>query len=160
MKVKGKKGEHPLGDAMQLILLLAFLIIWMGDSFVLHITTFLSESIPLALRLTVFFAVFITALLLVRSAHFVVAHHERPDHVVSTGAFRFVRHPLYLASILIYFGLAVFTASLVSLVVFVAVVTFYDFIAEYEEKLLEEKMGQAYIKYKKRTGKWLPRIGH
>jgi protein-S-isoprenylcysteine O-methyltransferase Ste14 len=155
-----KMGEHPFGDAGQLIFLGAFFVVWVGDSFVLHASTFLSKFIPLALRLTAFCAAFITALLLARSAHFVVAHEERPDHVVSTGAFRYIRHPLYLASILTYFGLAVSTASLASLAVFVAILAFYDFIAAYEEKLLEVKMGQAYIEYKKKTGKWLPRIGH
>ena len=31
--MKGKNGEHPFGDAGQLILLVLFLILWIADSF-------------------------------------------------------------------------------------------------------------------------------
>ncbi len=40
-------GEHPWGDLGQLILLGLFLIIWVGDSFVLHLTTVLAVYTPL-----------------------------------------------------------------------------------------------------------------
>jgi len=45
-----KKGEHPLGDAGQLILFGIFLITWILDSFVFHRSTFLVDSIPLLIR--------------------------------------------------------------------------------------------------------------
>jgi protein-S-isoprenylcysteine O-methyltransferase Ste14 len=79
--------------------------------------------------------------------------------VVSTGAFRHVRHPLYLASILSYLGLSVSTISLFSLALFVVIFVFYNYIASYEEKLLDKRFGEGYTRYKERTGKWLPRIG-
>jgi len=66
---------------------------------------------------------------------------------------------LYLASILTYFGLMVSTLSLLSLALFVGIFVFYNFIANYEEKLLEAKFGEEYKKYKRITGKWMPRIG-
>jgi protein-S-isoprenylcysteine O-methyltransferase Ste14 len=34
---------------------------------------------------------------------------------------------------------------------------FYDFIAAYEEKLLEKKLGQDYREYKKEVPRWFPR---
>ena len=36
---------------------------------------------------------------------------------------------------------------------------FYNYIAGYEERLLETKHGEAYKSYKQKTGKWLPKIG-
>lgn len=154
-----KKGEHPLGDAGQLILFGLFLVIWILDSFVLHRFTFLSEYLPLVFRLIILGLALIAAVYLFKSGHVVVTHDQRPTEVVSSGAFRYVRHPLYLGSILVYLGLTVSTASLFCLVLLVVIGLFYNYIAGYEEKLLEVKFGEAYIEYKKKTGKWIPGIG-
>jgi protein-S-isoprenylcysteine O-methyltransferase Ste14 len=156
--MKEKSGEHPFGDSGQLILLGVFLVVWVGDSFFLRKSTFLSDSVPLSVRLVILGLALITAMYLFRSGHVVVSHEKRPDGVVVTGAFRYVRHPLYLASILIYLGLTVSTVSLFSLALLVVIFIFHNCIASYEEKLLEKKFGAEYFRYKKRTGKWVPRI--
>lgn len=157
--MKEKKGEHPLGDAGQLILFGLFVVIWILDSFVLHRSTFLSKYIPLVIRLIILGVALSTAFYLFKSGHVVVTHDQRPTEVVSSGAFRYVRHPLYLGSIFVYLGLTVSTASLSCLALLVVIVLFYNYIAGYEEKLLEIKLGQAYVEYKKKTGKWIPGIG-
>jgi protein-S-isoprenylcysteine O-methyltransferase Ste14 len=159
MRMKERKGEHPFGDAGQLILLGLFLVVWVGDSFFLHKSTFVSEYVPLFVRLAIMALVLITAVYLSMSGHVVVAHGERPNSVVSTGAFRYVRHPLYLAAILFYLGLAISTASLFSLALLLIIFLFYNYIASYEERLMEIKFGEEYMAYEKRTGKWMPRIG-
>lgn len=76
--------------------------------------------------------------------------------VISTGLFSYLRHPLYLAALLFYVGFLFTTLSIISLVLFVVVFIFYDYIAAFEEKQLEKKFGQEYIDYKKKTPKWLP----
>ena len=43
--------------------------------------------------------------------------------------------------------------------VFLGILVFHNYIASYEEKLLDAKFGQEYRKYKMRTGKWVPKIG-
>ena len=48
--MKEKKGEHPLGDAGQLILFGLFLVIWILDSFILQRSIFLADHIPLVFR--------------------------------------------------------------------------------------------------------------
>ena len=156
--LKEKKGEHPWGDTGQLILFVLFLLVWVVDSFFLHLSTFLSDRLPLYFRLGFLALLLIIAILLFRSAHFVTSEDQRPRRVVRTGAFRYVRHPLYLASILVYLGLVVSTASFFSLAVFVGIFIFYNYISSYEEKLLESEFGDEYIKYKRKTGKWVPRI--
>jgi protein-S-isoprenylcysteine O-methyltransferase Ste14 len=113
--------------------------------------------VPLYVRLALLVVTGVCAIFLVRSGHVVVSGEERPRSVISSGAFRYVRHPLYLGSILFYLGLVVSTLSLVSGLVFLAIFVFYDSIASYEEKLMEVKFGTDYSAYKEKTGKWVPR---
>jgi protein-S-isoprenylcysteine O-methyltransferase Ste14 len=157
--MKKKNGEHPFGDSGQLILLALFLLIWVGDSFFLKISTFLSDHISLYIRLVILGLLIVTAVYLIRSGHVVAKHEQGSTGVVSTGAFQYVRHPLYLGSIMFYLGLTVSTASLFSLGLVVLIFFFYDYIASYEEKLLEDRFHEDYRNYKIKTGKWVPRIG-
>ena len=157
--MKEKNGEHPFGDSGQLILLFLFLLIWVVDSFFLRISTFLSDYISLYILLVILGLILVTAVYLIRSGHTVVSHKQRPSGVVSTGAFQYVRHPLYLGSIMLYLGLAVSTVSLFSLGLVMVIIIFYNHIASYEEKLLEDRFHDEYRNYKKKTGKWVPLIG-
>ena len=156
--MKEQKGEHPLGDMGQLILLGMFCVIWVGDSFFLRKSTFLSGYLPLYLRLIMLGLALVSGMYLFRSGHAVVSHDKRPNSLVTKGAFRYVRHPLYLASLLTYFGLTISTASLFSFALSVGIFVFYDYIAGYEEQLLEATFGGEYRNYQRRTGKWIPRI--
>jgi len=153
-----KNGEHPFGDAGQLLLLGLFLVVWLGDSFFLGFSTFLSAHLPLSLRLAILVLALALAAYLVTSGHVVVSPKTRPPGVVTTGAFRYVRHPLYLGCLLVYLGLAVATASFLSLAFVGGIFLFYDFIASYEERLLIRKFGETYRSYQHQTGKWLPKI--
>ncbi len=156
--MKEKNGEHPYGDAVQLLLLVAFLIVWIYDSFFWHRSTFLSNTIPLYIRLILSVLAVAAAFYLFKSSHFITRGESRPDGVVATGIFAYVRHPLYSAAILFYMGLVIFTTSILSFFLFVVIFAFYDYIAGYEEKLLEAKFGEGYVLYKNRTGKWVPRF--
>jgi protein-S-isoprenylcysteine O-methyltransferase Ste14 len=157
--MKERNGEYPLGDAGQLILAGLFLVVWVGDSFFIQRTTFLASYIPLPIRLITLAAALVLAVWLVRSAHFVVSQEHRPDHLITSGAFRYIRHPLYLASLLTYLGLTISTASLISLALLVGIFIFHNYIGSYEEALLEAKFGDAYRQYQVKTGKWIPRLG-
>jgi len=157
--MKEKDGEHPFSDAGQLISFALFLVVWVADSFFLRISTFLSNYVPLYIRLAILGLTLVAAIYLFRAGHVVVSHEQRPESVVSTGAFRYVRHPLYLASILGYLGLSVATASLLSLGLLVGIFIFHNYIASYEEALLVDRFGDDYKRYKEVTGKWVPRIG-
>ncbi len=154
-----KNGEHPLGDAGQLILFGLFLVVWILDSFFLQRSTFLADDIPLAIRLVLLGAALVAAGYLFKSGHEAVSGGQRPSKIISGGAFRYVRHPLYLGSILIYFGLTMATASLFCSGLLLVIILFYNHIAGYEEKLLEVKFGEAYVAYRKKTGKWIPHFG-
>ena len=157
--MKEKNGEHPFGDSGQLISLGVFVVVWIGDSFFMRQSTFLLNYVPLYVRLIILGLALITAVYLFMSGHVVVSHEQRPNSVVTTGAFRYVRHPLYLASILTYLGLTVSTLSLFSLAILVGIFIFYNYIASYEEGLLEAKFGEEYREYKNKTGKCMQKIG-
>jgi len=157
--MKEKNGEHPFGDTGQLILLGLFLVIWAGDSFLLHQSTFLADLVPVSIRVIILSVCVSAAFYLGRSGHAVVSQDTRPAGVVRTGAFRYIRHPLYLGSLMFYLGLAISTASLFSLALLVGIFAFYNHIASYEEKLLLARLGDDYRRYMKTTGKWMPGIG-
>ena len=150
------EGEHPFGDIGQLILLLLFLILWVGDSFFLRASTFMSDFVSVYIRLFLAASAIAVVAWLAVSGHAVVHPEGRKNGVVSTGAFQYVRHPLYLASILFYLCLSVATASLLSLALSAGIALFYNHIVGYEEKQLLHKYGVEYSEYRERTGKWLP----
>jgi protein-S-isoprenylcysteine O-methyltransferase Ste14 len=154
--MKEKKGEHPFSDSGQTILLIIFLVVWIGDSFFLKKTTFISNYVPLYIRLIILGIMAIVVVYLIRSGH--AAVERKSDSIITTGGFRYVRHPLYLGSVLSCFGLTIATLSIISFVLFIGIFIFYNYIAGYEEKLLDVKFGEEYKEYKKRTGRWIPKI--
>lgn len=157
--MKEKNGEHPWGDSGQLLLLAVFLTVWIADSFVLHRTTSLTALFPLSIRLLILAIIVVAAVRLIQSGHRAVGHDGNSPVVITSGAFHYVRHPLYLGSMLFYLGLTVVTASFASVAWCVVIFFFYNFIARYEEKLLLKKFGERYRMYRERTGKWVPKLG-
>lgn len=155
----GRHGEHPYGDLGQIIILLGFLLIWILDSFVLKFSIFLTPYVPLYLRLIVAGLILVLAIYLVRSGHRAISDEVLSSpHLLTDGAFSRVRHPLYLAALLFYVFLIAITLSLISLFVFVGIFIFYNYIATYEEKFLEQKYGQDYLNYRKNVPRWIPRL--
>ena len=154
--MKEKKGEHPFSDSGQLILIIVFLVVWIGDSFFLKKTTFISSYVPLYIRLIISGFIFITAVYLMNSGHTAVEHRKKSGNsVIVTGGFRYVRH---LGSILICLGLTIVTLSIASFIIFIGIFIFYNYIAGYEERLLEAEFGEEYREYKRGTGRWMPII--
>ncbi len=152
-----KKGEHPFGDTGQLLLAGLFLLIWASDTFVLRWSTFLATYVPQFIRMGLLALALVIVAILVSQSHHVVTGEQRPNYVVDTGPFRYVRHPLYLAALLTYLGIAISSFSLISFLLLIPIFIFYDYIAGYEEKLLDLRFGEAYRLYEQRTGKWWPR---
>jgi protein-S-isoprenylcysteine O-methyltransferase Ste14 len=157
--MKERRGEHPFGDEGQLIALVIFAAVWVGDTFFLHWTTFLDALVRNPLRDDVLYAALLFTAILFLNGRVVISGIQRPDHVVDTGVFHYVRHPLYLAVLLAYFGTAFSSFSLISFALIIPIFVFYNYIATYEEKLLETKFGEPYRQYERRTGKWLPGLG-
>jgi protein-S-isoprenylcysteine O-methyltransferase Ste14 len=78
--------------------------------------------------------------------------------IITDGVYTYVRHPMYLGTLLIYISLILLTMSLISLVPFIVIFFLYNMIAVPEEKELERILGREYEDYKKRVARWIPKI--
>ena len=63
---------------------------------------------------------------------------------------------MYFSSLVFYIGLIISTLSLGSLVLWLGIFIFHNYIAAFEENKLEETFGEEYIAYKKKVPKWVP----
>lgn len=79
-----------------------------------------------------------------------------PSTLVTGGAFRFSRNPMYLGLIVALIGVALVLASVVALVVPLVFAVFLAvrFVA-HEERALAERFGDAYAEYAKRVRRWM-----
>jgi len=83
--IKERRGEHPYGDAGQLLLLVIFAAVWVSDSFFLNMTTFLSSYVSGYVRDIVLVVLVIVAVSLFLSSR-VVIRGERPSEMVTDRA--------------------------------------------------------------------------
>ena len=146
-------GEARRNHALQIGLFISFILVWILDSFVFRFTAYV-YFIPFFLNVVVAIPIFIVSGYLLSKSHIVFEGSE--PHVVDHGVYAYVRHPMYLGSILLYVAFWVTTLSLISLIPFLAVIIGYNYLANAEEHILEEKFGEGYRDYKKRVKKWIP----
>ena len=81
----------------------------------------------------------------------------KEHRVVKTGAFRWVRHPMYAALIFLCAGSLLFFKSLLFLILFVLIPAAYVK-ARGEERLLIEAFDEEYKRYRRVTGMFFPKF--
>ena len=150
-------GEHKFGDAGQVILFLIFFSVWFVDCFFYDISPKYFQNISVYVRVSIAVIVFIYAAYLAKASLKIIFDEvrEKPE-VISKGVYRYLRHPMYLAAILLYLSFLIYILSLAALLVLIGTFIFYHFIARYEEKLLLEQFGEEYNKYKESVSMWFP----
>ena len=152
-------GEHPFGDAGQLILLIVFLAVWIVDSFVIRLSTFAVQYVSLFLRVPLGIAFLFFAGYFAQQGMKVVFGEVRSEpRLIEKGVFKIVRHPVYLGCILFYMALVVVTLSIFAAVICGTIIVFYHRIAKYEEQLLLTRFGDEYEEYMNSVPMWIPRI--
>ena len=77
--------------------------------------------------------------------------------LVFTGAYRFVRHPIYALSILLITGTLATTPTITMLCIALLHIVLLQIEARREEAYLLEKHGETYAEYRKRVGRFVPR---
>jgi len=77
------------------------------------------------------------------------------DRVITQGAYHFSRHPLYLATLFIYLGCGIATASWLFLLIGVISAFCFQQEALIEERYCLEVYGSAYQEYLNRTPRWI-----
>ncbi len=79
--------------------------------------------------------------------------------LVTSGPYRWVRHPLYTAGTLLLASCSLLTASwLIAALTALAVVLISALVMPREERALVAKFGDRYRQYQQQTGRWLPKI--
>jgi len=79
--------------------------------------------------------------------------------LTTSGPYHYVRNPLYISNILILAGASILS-ELIWFLPFVLLYSgiIYGLVARREEIRLEEAYGKAYLKYKEKVPRWIPRI--
>ena len=75
---------------------------------------------------------------------------------VSTGLYRYIRHPQYTALAIVGFGTTLFWSRFLVLVVFITMMFLYVVLARVEEQRCLRQFGDSYRDYLVRTGRFLP----
>lgn len=154
-------GEHPFGDTGQLILLIVFLIVWVGDSFILKFSISATRYVPLGVRVVLFILGMMAAGYLAQKGLGIIFGEEREDpRVIRNSVFGLVRHPIYLGSILFYFSCLLLTLSMMSMFVWFIIIAFYMYISRHEEKMLLERFGSEYADYMREVPMLVPWTRH
>ena len=150
-------GEHSISDIGQIILLILFITGLLVDKLILHFSVFSAELFPFYLRILFALPFFIFSFVLARFGLKTVFGEKREELVViKSGVFSIVRHPIYLGSILLYFGFIIISLSVVAFCIWIIIIIFYYFNSRYEEKLLIDKLGIQYEKYMNEVPMFIP----
>jgi len=89
-------------------------------------------------------------------ANTTVKPSEESSALITRGVFRASRNPMYLGFVLILIGIAVLMRSLTPYVVVLAFAILIDrMYITVEERMLAEKFGAEWEKYRQRTRRWL-----
>ncbi|TFG09156.1 isoprenylcysteine carboxylmethyltransferase family protein [Candidatus Thorarchaeota archaeon] len=148
-------GEMPRSHDLQIALMILFFAVWIVDSFVVRVTTFLFSIVPIWSNIPVGIALLLLAVHLMRASHKdLFDNHE--TGIAKGGVYGRLRHPMYLGTHLFYLALATMTLSLASFVVWIVAALAYNVLANYEEGLLEEQYGDEFLQYKSKVRKWIP----
>jgi len=152
-------GENKLGDMGQLILFFVFLVIWIMDTFFLRYSVLATGQIIKFISIPIAIMILCVAGYLAKTGLEIVFGQVRDKpRVIREGVFSLVRHPIYLGAILLYLGLLVFSFSIISVIIWMIIITFYYFISKYEERLLIEKYGKDYEEYMEDVPMLIPRL--
>lgn len=152
-------GEHPVGDAGQIIFAVVFFGVWIADSFFLKYTTQLNDIVPALVRKPIGIALLCISAYFAGSGLRIAFGEERETpSVIRKGVFGVVRHPIYLSEVLLYLALFLLNMSLAAAVVGLGAAVFLYCLSRYEERLLLKRFGDDYRAYMRAVGMWLPRF--
>ena len=84
---------------------------------------------------------------------------QRRGALAMSGPYARVRHPQYIAFILIMLGFLLQWPTLLTLIMFPVLVFMYARLARSEEREVAARFGETYARYAARVPAWLPRFG-
>lgn len=112
-----------------------------------------------SIRLSIFAALTVISIVLVIWSIRSLDPRLRGKTLITTGAFRYLRHPLYAAFLSVFnFGLAVFLNNWIYVLWALALHPVWHFLVKEEEKMLEGVFPRNYKEYCEKTGRFFPRL--
>jgi protein-S-isoprenylcysteine O-methyltransferase Ste14 len=80
-----------------------------------------------------------------------------PNNLITTGVYKYVRHPIYTSALLLLFGLTLLVSNwfMACIIFLCAWCSYFDRI-EREEKMMYMKFGEKYMDYIKRSWMLIP----
>ena len=154
---KGHEREMPRAHIYHAILPIVFFLIWFLDSTIFQISTFLNDFVPFLIRLILFIVVIVIAIIFILLSHRALfKSHQPPNILITNGILGYVRNPMYFGILLIYVAFIFVSISLISIGSFIAVFLVYNWMANFEEIILENVFGKQYLEYKEKVPKWFP----
>ncbi|MCP5468537.1 MAG: isoprenylcysteine carboxylmethyltransferase family protein [Deltaproteobacteria bacterium] len=84
---------------------------------------------------------------------------QKNNALAMTGLYAKVRHPQYVAFIVIMFGFLLMWPTILTLVMFPVLVFMYYRLAKHEENEVIKEFGNVYLNYKRHVPSFFPRLG-
>jgi len=98
----------------------------------------------------------VTAMRTMAAAKTTILPHQRSDHLVTRGIFRFSRNPIYVANVMLIAGIGLFAGNVwLLLLAPVDGLATQKLAIEREEAHLEARFAKTYRDYKKKVNRWL-----
>ncbi len=91
-------------------------------------------------------------------ASFIGLKEEKESHLITSGIYARIRHPLYSATILFLIGFVIFSPSYTNLIHGICLFIYLIIGVQYEEKRLLKTFGKEYKQYKEKVPMLLPRL--
>lgn len=83
---------------------------------------------------------------------------RKQGKLVTTGLYKYVRHPQYLGFLLITLGLNVMWLTIITLALWPVLAFLYWRLAKKEDKEMEEQFGEEFREYKRKVPGFIPRL--
>jgi len=145
-------GSGPIGLLISLILL--FIAIFINKQI-----GFLKISSNQFILKLIFIIFSLTTVVLIIWSFKSLPTSDRGNNLCTSGAFKYVRHPLYAAFLSVFnFGLAIYLNSYLFIVWAIVLHPIWHYIVSYEEKMMISVFKEEYVEYQKKTGRFFPRL--
>ena len=98
--------------------------------------------------------------ILLSNAWHVLYRAQRNHTLAVTGPYAHLRHPQYLAFVLILLGFLLQWPTLLTLIMFPVLLLMYTRLALTEEAEMRQQFGQTYVDYENMTQRFFPKLSH
>ena len=137
-------------------------VLWIVQGICLYLGQYFTHHPPLLTNNVIFLC--LGAVLMVGgffswiNVAYYMHHAFFTKELVTTGPFKYVRHPMYVAMYIMLFGVGLLFFSWVWFVIIWIFIPVWLIDCRIEEKQMTELHGEKYLNYKKRVGMFIPKV--